>query len=38
VTRLFARMKDAGRLDVLDHYLTGEGLNILQFPPLPKKK
>ena len=38
MTRLFARMKDAGRLDLLDHYLTGEGLSILQFPPLPKKK
>ena len=38
VTRLFARMKEAGRLDLLDHYLTSEGLNIVQFPPLPKKK
>jgi len=38
MTRLFARMKDAGRIDLLDHYLTGEGLTIMQFPPLPKKK
>ncbi|MCI0681141.1 MAG: hypothetical protein L0Y71_03470 [Gemmataceae bacterium] len=38
MTRLFARMQDAGRLDLLDHYLTGEGLSILQFPALPKKR
>lgn len=38
MTRLYARMRDAGRIDVLDHFLTGEGLNITQFPLLPKKK
>lgn len=38
MTRLFARMKEAGRLDVLDHYLSGDGLSIMQFPALPKKK
>jgi membrane protease subunit HflK len=38
MARLYARMQEAGRLDVLDHYLTGEGLSILQFPPLPRKK
>ena len=38
MTRLYTRMKDAGRLDLLDHYLTGDGLSIMQFPPLPKKK
>ena len=38
MARLYARMQDAGRLDLLDHYLTGEGLSILQFPALPKKK
>jgi membrane protease subunit HflK len=38
MARTFVRMQEAGRLDLLDHYLTGEGLSILQFPPLPKKK
>ena len=37
MTRIFAQMKDAGRLDVLDHYLSKEGLNITQFP-LQRKK
>ncbi|MBI3411939.1 MAG: hypothetical protein HY040_26715 [Planctomycetes bacterium] len=38
MTRLYAKMRESGRIDVLDHYLTGEGLNITQFPLLPKKK
>lgn len=38
MTLIYARMRDGGRLDLLDHYLTGDGLSILQFPPLPKKK
>jgi membrane protease subunit HflK len=38
ITRLYARMRETGRIDVLDHYLSGEGLNITQFPLLPKKK
>jgi modulator of FtsH protease HflK len=38
MSRLFARMQSAGRIDLLDHYLTGDGLSILQFPPLPRKK
>jgi modulator of FtsH protease HflK len=38
MTRIYARMKDAGRIDVLDHYLSKEGLTITQFPLLPKKK
>jgi membrane protease subunit HflK len=38
MTRLYARMKEAGRLDVLDHYLSKEGLTITQFPLMPKKK
>jgi len=37
MTRLYARMREAGRIDLLDHHLTGEGLSIVQFPPLPKK-
>jgi len=38
MTRLYARMKENGRIDVLDHYLSGQGLNISQFPLMPKKK
>jgi membrane protease subunit HflK len=38
MTRLYARMRETGRIDVLDHYLSTEGLNITQFPLLPKKK
>jgi membrane protease subunit HflK len=38
MTRIYARMKDAGRIDVLDHYLSKEGLTITQFPLLPKRK
>ncbi len=38
MTRLYARMKDAGRIDLLDHFLNREGLTITQFPLLPKKK
>ena len=37
MTRLYARMKEAGRIDVLDHYLSKEGLTITQFPLMPKK-
>jgi len=32
------RMKEAGRIDVLDHYLSKEGLTITQFPLMQKKK
>jgi membrane protease subunit HflK len=38
MTRLYARMRTAGRIDVLDHFLSSEGLNLTQFPLLPKKK
>jgi membrane protease subunit HflK len=38
MTRIYAQMKEAGRIDVLDHYLSKEGLTITQFPLLPKKK
>lgn len=38
MTRLYAQMKESGRIDVLDHYLSKEGLTITQFPLLPKKK
>jgi membrane protease subunit HflK len=38
MTRLYSRMRETGRIDVLDNFLTGEGLNITQFPLMPKKK
>jgi membrane protease subunit HflK len=38
MTRLYAQMKEAGRIDLLDHYLSREGLTITQFPLLPKKR
>jgi modulator of FtsH protease HflK len=37
VTRLFARLKQSGSIDLLDHHLSGDGLNITQFP-LNRKK
>jgi membrane protease subunit HflK len=38
MTRVYARMKESGRLELLDHYLTNEGINIMQFPLRPQKK
>jgi modulator of FtsH protease HflK len=37
-TRLYARMKEKGRIEALDHYLAEGGLSITQFPLQPKKK
>jgi membrane protease subunit HflK len=37
VTRLFAKLKENGTIDLLDRHLGAEGLNITQFP-LGKKK
>ena len=34
---LLGRMRAAGRLDVLDHYLGPDGLDIMQAGPRPKK-
>ncbi|HEX3314645.1 MAG TPA: SPFH domain-containing protein [Gemmataceae bacterium] len=36
-TRLFARLRQSGSIDLLDHHLSGDGLNITQFP-LNRKK
>jgi len=38
MTRIYDAMRAAGRIDVLDHYLSSEGLNITQFPLGGKKK
>lgn len=32
VTRLFTKLKEAGRVDLLDHHLSADGINITQFP------
>ena len=37
MTRLYTRMRENGRIELLDHFLTSDGLNITQFP-LPRKK
>jgi hypothetical protein len=38
MTRLYARMREMGRVQLLDHYLNSEGLSITEFPLQPKKK
>jgi hypothetical protein len=38
MTRIYAQMRTAGRIDLLDHFLTSEGLSITQFPLSPRKK
>jgi membrane protease subunit HflK len=37
MSRLYARMRAGGQIDLLDHHLAKDGLDITQFPPLPKK-
>lgn len=37
IGKLFAQMKDTGRLDLLDHHLGADGLDITVSPPLPKR-
>jgi len=36
--KLFARMKETGRIDLLDNNLGADGLDITTFPPMPRKK
>lgn len=38
MSRLFRTMREGGRLDLLDHRLGGDGLDITVAPALPKKK
>ncbi len=38
MTRIYAKMREEGRVELLDHYLTSEGLTITQFPLSPRKK
>ncbi|GIW81090.1 MAG: hypothetical protein KatS3mg105_2897 [Gemmatales bacterium] len=35
--QLFAQLKDNGQLDLLDKHLSGDGLDITLFPPMPGK-
>ena len=37
IGKLFAQMKETGRLDLLDHHLGGDGLDITVMPQMPKK-
>jgi modulator of FtsH protease HflK len=37
MSRLYARLRQNGRIDLLDHRLSGDGLDITQFPAMPKK-
>jgi membrane protease subunit HflK len=37
VGRLFARLKEGGRLDLLDNHLSGDGLDLTVIQPPPKK-
>jgi membrane protease subunit HflK len=38
ITRLFGRMRQNGRIDLLDNHLGPDGLDITQMPMLPKKR
>lgn len=38
MTRLYGRMRAEGRIELLDHFLTSEGLSITQFPLQARKK
>jgi hypothetical protein len=35
---VFRQLRVNGRLDLLDHHLGGDGLNLMQVPPLPPKR
>jgi len=38
MSSLFAKLKEQGRVDLLDKHLAGDGLDITIMPPLPGKK
>src|SRR5437868_3352820 len=38
IGKIFAKLRDTGRIDLLDNHLGGDGLDITIAPPLPKKK
>jgi membrane protease subunit HflK len=35
---VFKQLRVNGRLDLLDHHLGGDGINLIQVPPLPPKR
>jgi modulator of FtsH protease HflK len=35
-SKLFARLKEKGRMDLLDHHLSADGLDLITTPPAPK--
>jgi membrane protease subunit HflK len=35
---LFAKLREAGKMDLLDHHLGADGLDVTIFPPSPKKR
>jgi membrane protease subunit HflK len=37
MSEVFAQLRANGRLDLLDHHLGSDGLNLMQVPPLPPK-
>lgn len=37
MSRLYARMRQNGRIELLDHWLGGDGIDILQMPQMPKR-
>jgi membrane protease subunit HflK len=37
MSRLYARMRQTGRIELLDHWLASDGFDILQMPLIPKK-
>lgn len=38
MSRLLKDMREGGRVDLLDHHLGGDGLDLTVMPPLPEKK
>ena len=38
IGKIFAKLRENGRIDLLDHHLGGDGLDITIAPPWPKKK
>lgn len=38
MSRLFARLKETGRIDLIDNHLGSDGLDITLFAPQPRKK
>jgi membrane protease subunit HflK len=35
---ILGQLKDKGKIDLLDNHIGADGVDIMQFPPLPKKK